>query len=72
MAKQKAVIHFRSCGSSGNIYWILGAVREALRKQRRITEYNDLRDRVTSSGSYTEALAEIRKVVDLVDEDGVY
>jgi hypothetical protein len=43
-----------------------------MRKQRRITEYNDLRDRVTSSGSYTEALAEIRKVVDLVDEDGVY
>ena len=69
---QRPEIRFSSSGPSGNIFWILGAVREALRKQRRITEYNDLRDRVTSSGSYTEALAEIRKVVDLVDEDGVY
>lgn len=69
---QRPEIRFSSSGPSGNIFWILGTVREALRKQRRITEYNDLRDRVTSSGSYTEALAEIRKVVDLVDEDGVY
>lgn len=65
-------IHFNSNGPSGNIFWILGTVRDALRKQRRITEYNDLRDRVTSSGSYTEALTEIRKLVDLIDDDGNY
>lgn len=69
---QRPEIRFSSRGPSGNIFHILALVREAMRKQRRITEYNDLQDRVTSSGSYTEALAEIRKVVDLVDEDRVY
>lgn len=66
----KPTVHFNSRGESGNIYWILGAVRTALRKQRRITEYNDLRDRVFASGSYQEALAIIREYVDLIDDDG--
>jgi hypothetical protein len=43
-----------------------------MQKQRRITEYNDMYTRVRNCYSYTEALAEIRRHVDLVDEDGVY
>ena len=66
----KPTVHFHSRGESGNIFWILGAVKTALRKQRRITEYNNLRDRVCSSGSYGEALAIIRETVDLIDDDG--
>lgn len=62
-------IRFYSSGESGNIYHILGLVRREMQKQRRITEYNDLRDRVTSSGSYFEALAIIREYVDLHDLD---
>lgn len=65
----KPTIHFHSRGESGNIYWILGAVRQALRKQRRIIDYNNLRDRVTASHSYDEALAIIREYVDLIDDD---
>ena len=67
---EKARIEFDSMGESGNIYWILGKVRDALRKQRRITDYNNLWDRAQSSGSYTEALAIIREYVDLVDVRG--
>lgn len=69
---QRPTVRFSSSGPSGNVFHILALVREALRKQRRIAAYNELRDRVTSSGSYAEALAEIRKDVDLIDEDGVY
>ena len=67
---EKARIEFDSRGESGNIYWILGKVRDALRKQRRITDYNNLWERVQNSGSYTEALAIIREYVDLVDVRG--
>ena len=65
----KPTIHFNSRGESGNIYWILAAVREALRKERRITDFNNLWERVQVSGSYTEALAIIREHVDLIDDD---
>lgn len=65
-------IHFRSRHESGNIFAILAMVRWELQKQRRITDYNNLRDRVTSSGSYEEALAIIRETVNLIDDDGIY
>ena len=67
---KKPIIHFESRGPSGNIFWILGTVRNALRKQRRINDYNDLRDRVLASHSYREALTIIREYVDLIDDDG--
>ena len=66
---KKPEVHFRSGGESGNIYFILGLVRDALRKQRRITDYNNLRDRVLHSGSYAEALRIIRETVSLIDDD---
>ena len=63
------IIYFYSRTESGNIFHILGLVRREMQKQHRITEYNNLRDRVTSSGSYFEALAIIREYVDLHDLD---
>ena len=69
MAKQKAVIHFRSCGSSGNIYWILGAVRMQMQKERRITDWNNAYERVMNSHSNQEAMAILGELVELVDDD---
>ena len=71
MAKQKAVIHFRSCGSSGNIYWIMGKVRDIMRKERRITDWNNAWERIQKT-DYAGALAIMRELVDLVDDDGRY
>lgn len=68
----KARIEFDSHGESGNIYWILGKVRDALRKQRRIIDYNNMWEQVQNSGSYEEALEVIREYVDLVDASGRY
>ena len=69
MIKKPTVI-FESCGESGNIYHILSLVRSALRKQRKIQDYNDCRDRVLNSDSYKTALGIIREYVELVDLDG--
>lgn len=65
-------VHFRSVHESGNIYFLLGLVRNALQKERRITEYNDLRDQVFSSGTYNEAMIVINQHVHLIDDDGYY
>ena len=70
MSKPK--IHFASRHSSGNVFWIMGAVRDALRKERRISEWNDLYQAVTNSGSYEEALKLMNEHVHLIDDDGVY
>lgn len=72
MTTSKPKIEFHSRGASGNIYAILGMARDALRKQRRILDYNTLFDAVTASGSYKEALAIIRQYADLRDLDGLY
>lgn len=65
-------IHFRSTGSSGNIFFLLGIVQTAMRKQRRISAYNELRDRVLDAPSYSNALSIIREYVNLIDNDGIY
>jgi hypothetical protein len=70
MTMQKPTIHFRSRHESGNIFVILALVRREMQKQRRITDYNNLRDRVTHSHDYREALAIIRETVNLIDDDG--
>lgn len=66
---KKPEVHFRSEHESGNTLFILGLVREELRKQKRITEYNDLRDAVLNAGSYQEALSLMNEKVTLVDDD---
>lgn len=66
----KAVVHFQSMHESGNIYAVVGLARDALRKQRRITDYNEMWERVQDSWSYPDALAVIREYVNLIDDDG--
>lgn len=70
MNVEKPTVHFRSGHETGNIFVILALVRREMQKQRRITDYNNLRDRVTRSGSYQEALAIVRETVNLIDDDG--
>lgn len=68
----KPRVEFHSRGPEGNIYFIIGKARDALRRERRITAYNDMWERVQNCGSYTAALAEIRKEIDLIDLDGQF
>lgn len=67
----KEVIHFQSRHESGNIYWIMGKVRDIMRKERRITDWNNAWERIQKT-DYAGALAILRELVDLIDDDGVY
>lgn len=67
----KAIIHFRSCRETGNIYWIMGAVRDQMRKERRITDWNNAWERIQQT-DYAGALKILRELVDLIDDDGRY
>lgn len=63
---KKGTVYYNSKGPSG-IYHILYLVRQEMRKQRRISEFNECRDKVFDSQSYEDALAVINEYVDLVD-----
>ena len=64
---EKPILEIDISGPDGNIYVIMGLVMQIVRKQRRYTDWNNLRDAITSSKSYANALREINKVVELVD-----
>ena len=64
---EKPTIIYDSRGETGNIYYLIGQLQQIMRKQRRYTDFNDLRDRIFESGSYEEALAIIGEEVELVD-----
>lgn len=66
---KKPVVRFNRTKESGNIFAILSKVREELRKQRRINEFNELWDKIQGCKSYEEALEHIKTVVDLVEEN---
>lgn len=67
---KKPIIEFDSRGPSGNVFYILSLVRNELRKQRRIIDYNNCWERVQNSHSYEGALTIIREYVDLIDTRG--
>lgn len=64
---KKGTVYYDSTGPSGNIYHIIGLVQQEMRKQRRISEFNECRDKVFASQSYEDALAVIREYVNLID-----
>ena len=66
MRQKKPIVEYDPPGQSGNIYWILAAVSNVMRKQNRIIDYNNLRDRVFEAQSYDEALEIIGEEVTLI------
>ena len=64
---ERPTIIYDSRGETGNIYYLIGQLQQIMRKQRRYTDFNNLRDRIFESGSYEEALAIIGEEVELVD-----
>ena len=64
---ERPTIIYDSRGETGNIYYLIGQLQQIMRKQRRYTDFNNLRYRIFESGSYEEALAIIGEEVELVD-----
>lgn len=63
----KPTIEYNPRGEDGNIYVILVKAREALRKQRKIDDYNKCWEQVQQCSSYDEALDVIKNYVNLVE-----
>ena len=61
----KPVIEYDRRAESGNIFWILGKLRKAMQKQRRIDAYNQIWDRIQKAGSYEQALKIISEEAEL-------
>jgi len=68
---KKAEIHFQSRHESGNIYAVMAMVRDQMRKEHRITDWNNAWELIQKT-DYAGALAVMRDLVDLVDDDGLY
>lgn len=67
-ANQKPTVFFESRHESGNIFALLGRVRNALRDKM---EMDALWARI-QQGSYEQAIELIKEQVNLIDIDGVY
>ena len=66
---KKPIVEYMRKGPRGNVYYILGQVRDALRKQHRITDYNNMWEKVQNCHSYEEALDIMKEYVELVVKD---
>ena len=66
---KKPIVEYTRKGPRGNVYYILGQVRDALRKQHRITDYNNMWEKVQNCHSYEEALDIMKVYVELVEKD---
>lgn len=53
----------------GNIFSVAAAASRALRHAGQSDKVTEMQDRITSSGSYTEALAVIMEYVDFTTDD---
>lgn len=66
----RPTVKFDSRGETGNIFWIMGACRQALLKVHHIADANIIIEEVPKCGSYEDALVLIRKYVNLEDIQG--
>lgn len=66
LMRKKLAMYIDITGPDGNIHFILGKVYNILKKEKRINEYNELRDNVYK-GNYYQALYRINKVVEMID-----
>ena len=63
-------VYFDRSGSSGNIYAVMGGASAILRRLDKRDKADEMVKRVTSSGSYDEALGIIGEYVNLVEVGG--
>lgn len=63
---RKLEMYIDITGPDGNMHFILARVSQIMRKARRITEFNELRDKIYQ-GTYFQGLYRINKVIELID-----
>ena len=64
--RKKPIVYIDIDGQDGNVIFMLAKVKDALRKERRINEYNELRDKVLQS-KYPQGIYQMSELVKFID-----
>lgn len=64
--RKKPLVYIAIDGPDGNVLFMLAKVKEALRKERRINDYNELRDKVLQS-RYPQGIYQMSELVEFID-----
>lgn len=64
--RKKPIVYIDIDGPDGNVLFMLSKVKDALRKERRINDYNELRDKVLQS-RYPQGIYQMSELVEFID-----
>ena len=64
--RKKPIVYIDIDGLDGNVIFMLAKVKDALRKERRINEYNEVRDKVLQS-KYPQGIYQMSELVEFID-----
>lgn len=70
--REQSLIFIDLSGENGNVFYVLGVVKKELQKKDRLSDYEELYDRVKACENYKEALGIINEYVVLYDTSHRY
>lgn len=70
--REQSLIFIDLSGENGNVFYVLGVVKKELQKKDRLSDYEELYERVKVCDNYKEALGIINEYVVLYDTSHRY
>lgn len=70
--REQSLIFIDLSGENGNVFYVLGVVKKELQKKDRLSDYEELYERVKACDNYKEALGIINEYVVLYDTSHKY
>ena len=70
--REQSLIFIDLSGEKGNVFYVLGVVKKELQKKDRLSDYEELYERVKACDNYKEALGIINEYVVLYDTSHRY
>ena len=70
--REQSIIFIDLSGENGNVFYVLGVVKKELQKKDRLSDYEELYERVKACDNYKEALGIINEYVVLYDTSHRY
>lgn len=70
--REQSLIFIDLSGENGNVFYVLGVVKKELQKKDRLSDYEELYERVKACDNYKDALGIINEYVVLYDTSHRY
>lgn len=70
--REQSLIFIDLSGENGNVFYVLGVVKKELQKKDRLSDYEELYERVKACDNYKEALGIINEYIVLYDTSHRY